>query len=127
MKQKNFSKRHRNLLLAGVGCGVLVLIFRLLAWQGIGIPCLFHQVTGLLCPGCGNSRAALALLRLDVAAALQYNLLCLLEFFYLGWVIFHCCRSYLRRGSFSYASPCIWLDAAVLTVVLLWWILRNIL
>lgn len=127
MKTNKFTRRHRNLLLGGIGAAVLVLIFWLLGRQGIGIPCLFYRVTGLLCPGCGNSRAALALLRLDIGAALEYNLLFPLEFFYLGWVILHCCANYLRGKSFSYRPPWIWLDAVTLAAVVLWWILRNLL
>ena len=37
------------------------------------IPCLFQEVTGLQCPGCGTSRMALALMRLDIPAAFAYN------------------------------------------------------
>lgn len=42
------------------------------AWQR-GIGCPFHALTGLPCPSCGATRAALALLRLDVAGALAFN------------------------------------------------------
>ena len=35
--------------------------------------CVFHAWTGLPCPACGTTRAALALARLDVAAALAWN------------------------------------------------------
>ena len=37
------------------------------------IPCLFHMITGLYCPGCGGTRAALALLRGQVVKSLLYN------------------------------------------------------
>ncbi|HQR47294.1 MAG TPA: DUF2752 domain-containing protein [Thermoanaerobaculia bacterium] len=36
-------------------------------------PCFFHSVTGLPCPTCGGTRAALALLEGDVALALHLN------------------------------------------------------
>jgi hypothetical protein len=35
--------------------------------------CLFHQVTGLDCPGCGSLRALHALLHGNMAAALRFN------------------------------------------------------
>lgn len=42
---------------------------------GMGIPCVFHAVTGLWCPGCGVSRACLRLLALDIPGALRANAL----------------------------------------------------
>lgn len=35
--------------------------------------CVFHQLTGLNCPGCGMLRASHALLHGDVFAALRFN------------------------------------------------------
>ena len=126
MKQNRFSRRHRNLLLLALGALSVAGILVLLAQNGIGIPCLFRKITGLQCPGCGNSRAVLALLRLDVAEALRYNLLFPVEFFYLGWVVFHCCRRYLRGKGFSYTPPLPWLDICILIAVLVWWLVRNL-
>ena len=127
MKQKDISRRRRNLLLAGLGVAAAVAVFVILARQGIGIPCLFYTVTGLQCPGCGNSRAALALLRLDLPAALGYNLLFPLEFGYIAWVVFCCARAYWKGKPFAYRTPSIWLDIGVLTAVLAWWVVRNFL
>lgn len=120
-------KKRRILIFCAFGLGVLaaVAVFYLLAQRGIGIGCLFHEITGLQCPGCGNSRAALALLRLDVISALRYNLLFPLEYAYLLWVLYHSSVSYLKTGRFSYRLKWMWLDASVLTIVLIWGIVRN--
>jgi hypothetical protein len=37
------------------------------------IPCLFNYVTGLQCPGCGLTRASMAILRGDFQAAYNFN------------------------------------------------------
>jgi len=39
----------------------------------IAIPCVFHELTGLYCPGCGITRVILSLLRLDAYQAIRYN------------------------------------------------------
>ncbi len=37
------------------------------------VPCMFHAVTGLYCPGCGGTRAAALLLRGEIGASLWYH------------------------------------------------------
>ena len=126
---KNAGQHHRRwvILLGAVAALAVLAVLIVLAKYGIGIPCLFYRFTGLQCPGCGNSRAALALLRLDLPAALGYNFLFPLEFSYLLWVVLHCCRSYLKGKGFRYQPPCIALDIGVLAAVVIWWIVRNFL
>lgn len=126
MKKPILTRRHRNLLLGAAALALAVAGFYILAQRGIGIACPFYRLTGLQCPGCGNSRAALALLRLDLPAAFGYNPMFLPEFFYLGWVLLHCSRSYLRSGRFAYKPPALWLDILLLAAILLWWLLRNL-
>ena len=38
-------------------------------------PCVFHELTGLYCPGCGNTRALSALLHGHLGESLRNNLL----------------------------------------------------
>mgnify|MGYP002620510642 CR=1 FL=1 len=40
---------------------------------GIGIPCPFHELTGLYCPGCGSTRCIFALLEGNIYQAFRYN------------------------------------------------------
>lgn len=127
MEQHLKSRRWRNLLLAGIGAVILCALYCALALHGWGIPCIFYRLTGFQCPGCGNTRAALALLQLDIAAAMRYNLLFPLECFYLGWVIFQSCREYLRGRAFAYPMRWKWLDIATMAAVLIWGVVRNLL
>lgn len=39
----------------------------------ISIPCVFYEVTGLKCPGCGITRMLVALAHGDIAAAFKHN------------------------------------------------------
>ena len=54
-----------------LGIGLAYLIFVLIA--GFGIPCIFHLITGLQCPGCGISRMFVSLAKLDFVSAFKYN------------------------------------------------------
>ena len=58
--------RWKILLFALYGC-------LLVAWMWLELPCVIRFLTGWICPGCGMSRAWLALLHLDLAAAFYYH------------------------------------------------------
>lgn len=38
-----------------------------------GLPCLFHLMTGLYCPGCGGTRAVRYLLHGQILKSIQYH------------------------------------------------------
>ena len=66
--------RVRRLLLGAAGILALGLGYAaFIHLTGWAVPCLFRQVTGLKCPGCGVTSMCLALLRLDFAAAFRWN------------------------------------------------------
>ena len=65
-------------------CAV-ILSYHLLTWF---TGCPFRFFFGISCPGCGMTRALLAALRLDFAAAFSYHpLFFLLPFFLLGYYL----------------------------------------
>lgn len=53
---------------------VIFLIYTVLIIRfDIGIPCVFYEITGLYCPGCGITRLCLSLFEGDVYQAFRYN------------------------------------------------------
>jgi hypothetical protein len=52
---------------------VLIIYYLFLVKFGYGIPCLFHRVTGLLCPGCGVTHLIVSILHLDFKSAFESN------------------------------------------------------
>ena len=122
MKQrlKKVGRYTGSLLAAGV------LYILLVSWLGFGIPCLFHTLTGLACPGCGVSRMCLALLRLDIAQAATYNLGLLLSLPFLAVLFFFWLIRYIRTGQTNlhrWQTVVLW---SVLIWLLLFGILRNV-
>lgn len=52
---------------------LLVLYYFLNRNFGFKIICIFHELTGLLCPGCGITRCFFSILSLDFKKAFYYN------------------------------------------------------
>ncbi len=70
-----FYQEHRDLVRTGLGflvAGFLYLILVLLT--PFRIPCIFHLITGLSCPGCGISRFFTELAQLRILSAIRQNL-----------------------------------------------------
>lgn len=91
-----------------------------------GMPkCLFHQLSGLECPGCGSQRMIHALLNGDIAAAWHFNPFL---FFAFPWVILLIFlelfpHRYHKLREVVYSAPAI---ITILGLIILWTVLRNL-
>ncbi len=56
-------------VILAIGLGYLFFVLL----SGVRIPCIFYELTGLKCPGCGVTRMIVSVARLDFAAAFGYN------------------------------------------------------
>jgi hypothetical protein len=63
----------RFFLLAMFGTGLVSLMFGVSPEKLAFFPCPFHSITGIHCPGCGMTRACIAIARGEIGQALQYN------------------------------------------------------
>ena len=79
--QKKYSEKlnklyrsHRTRILAFGAILLFGMLYALWVWRtGRYIPCLFRQVTGWACPGCGISHMCMELLHLDFYGAFRQN------------------------------------------------------
>lgn len=110
-------------LIIGLLAAGYILFFRL---TGFGLPCPFHILTGLYCPGCGNSRALYALVHLRLAEAWQYNYLMPLEAAYILYVLYCTVRQYLKTGIYRLTIGSETVGWVFLGILLVWWLVRNL-
>ena len=114
-------------VLVGVGAPAALLALCLTLLRGRHLFCLFYELTGLYCPGCGSGRAALALLHGRVGEAFGHNALAMLL---LPPCAYFLLREYLRfvfpgLGLRQTALPA-WAGWASAIPILAFWVLRNL-
>jgi len=95
--------------------------------EGAGIPCMFHQLTGLYCSGCGASRALRSILHLDFYQALRYNAIFTISLPLLPIYFSALGISYIRFGKDRISGKIsmfpVWI---IIAAAILYGILRNI-
>ena len=119
-------ERLKNVLRGGAILILAGLIYTARYLMGIQIPCLFHLLTGLYCPGCGISRMFISILHLDFLNALRYNSMVMFLSPFLLVLLFQVLFSYVKTGSKKLSkrqTVAVWIMAGLL---LLFGILRNI-
>ena len=90
---------------------------------GPGIPCLFHEITNLYCPGCGITRMLLSLFKLDFYQAFRYNPLVFILL--ILSIIYFILKLILKRFNINIKMPeYIWY--ILLVIIIVYGILRNI-
>ncbi len=91
-------------------------------------PCVFHQMTGLHCPGCGSTRAVYALLHLHPQDALRKNALFIVALPFIG---FWSARGVVRwvRGETPSSPPLLTrprVSTTIVSLIFAFAILRNL-
>ena len=85
-------KRLIKIILLNTLIVIISLIYYFLnKYFNIGIPCLFYQITGLKCPGCGITRLIFSLIKLDFRQAFFYSL----YFITFYWFLYNLSRIFI--------------------------------
>lgn len=115
----NLSQAGKKLtVLGGVGFAGLIYLKVWLPLTGVGVPCVFRELTGFLCPGCGITRLCLALIDIDLYQAFRFNML---VFLLVPMYVIYLLMS--RKGWKKTSSM---MMGAMVVITLLFGILRNI-
>lgn len=88
------------------------------------LPCLFHEITGLYCPGCGGTRAFVKLMQGDIHASLHYHPIVLYGSVLYVWYMITNTIQYLSRGkiriAMKYRSFYVWVGVGILALDTIW-------
>ena len=97
-----------------------ILIIALFIACNYRIPCIFHEITGLHCPGCGGTRAIVSLIKLDIYQAFRYNMLIVVA---IPFFIVHLVCRYVFKLKYKIPNTVIYI---LIVIVLVYAVLRNI-
>ncbi len=105
---------------------IFIIYFILVFKFNIYIPCLFHKITNLYCPGCGVTRMIISLLKGNLYQAFRYNMLIFiltpfLMFFIFDYII---SRKKQRDALYEKIPNSIWY--ILIIVLVIFGIIRNI-
>ena len=113
------------LILGGLVSAGLLFAYGAMHW-GWWLPCVFNQITGLKCPGCGVSRMCLALLQLDFSRAFSWNpavMICLpMLVYFVGYLSYR----YVRFGDLQLKKWQQYICWIMIAILLIFGILRNL-
>ncbi len=105
---------------------IFIIYFILVFKFNIYIPCLFHKITNLYCPGCGVTRMIISILKGNLYQAFRYNMLIFiltpfLMFFSFDYII---SRKKQRDALYEKIPNSIWY--ILIIVLVIFGIIRNI-
>lgn len=92
------------------------------------LPCIFLELTGYYCPGCGGTRACAALFRGEIVRSFLCHPVVVYTAAVFAWYMISHTLEYLTRGRLAvgmrYRDLYLYLAAAI---ILIQWVVRNLL
>jgi len=107
LKDKELFKKSMIFILSVIGLVALIIGYGYINYKyGIGFPCMSNKIFGINCPGCGMTRAAVAMMQLNFIEAINYNAfsIILLPILFIG-AISMIWESIFKKPTFVYKIP----------------------
>lgn len=99
------------------------LIVTLTPWK---IPCVFNELTGLLCVGCGITRMCISIVRLDFYSAFGYNKAVFVTLPVLAYLLLSYEIRYIKTGQRRMSRFEKWVAVTELVLLLAFGVIRNL-
>lgn len=131
-KMKSMHLQNKILVKRTVKAGYIILLIGIIyfTWYRLthlGIPCVFHLLTGLYCPGCGITRMFISLSQLKFWEAIQHNCFVLLFLPYGVFVYVRNCVHLLITGEkYQYKKYQRYIFFVILILACVFGVIRNI-
>ena len=107
--------------------GGYVLYFKYVGSKtGIALFCPISKYLHVLCPGCGITRALVEMTKLNFAAAFELNQLSVLYVGFIAWYLVAASVRYIQGKKDFFAVGPTWLYVAMLVIMAVFAVVRNI-
>lgn len=126
MNLNNIKNRAKKVALGFFIVIAILLIYFLILYKFnlFKFKCIFHEITGLNCPGCGITRMISNFIKGDFINGIKYNYFLGYTFIIVIFIIGYSIYSYISNKKIKYIE---WFNILYLSLFILWGIIRNIL
>lgn len=126
MNLNNAKNRAKKAIICSFIVVTILLIYFLILYKFnlFKFKCIFHEITGLNCPGCGITRMISSFVNGDFINGIKYNYFLGYTFIIVIFIIGYSIYSYISNKKIKYIE---WFNILYLSLFILWGIVRNIL
>lgn len=116
--------RNNKIVTYGLLFLILIIYYFLHHTFGVAIPCMFKEITGFYCPGCGITRMLFSIIKLDFYQAFRYNpFIFLLLIIYIGFLLIKIIIKIISNKDIKIPEYVYYI---LILLLLIYWVLRNI-
>lgn len=126
LENKEIKKRVKNLFFVGFILFLVLLgyYFWYINFPKLALKCIFYEITGLHCPGCGITRMLASFLRFDFVKGIKYNIFLGVTLPFIVGIIIYSCYLYIvdKKSGKGFNIICY----VYVVMLIVWSVVRNL-